>query len=327
MSGGIRLIRGAGSAAVVCVAGVCVAALATGCASSAGSKPHSSAESHSSAGSVSSAESQGGGKPSAATALAAASGALKTAKTMTLDETGTSGGQTTHITGEFDYSGTFKGEMSLTVTGGTPADPANELPPKMGALANGDQCYEPVDGDKAAAVGAALVKALGKHWVQLPGTDASMAAMSMRTYLMAGMAAGSDEYLNNALAALLSSGVLVPDAAPQTGGAFHFTGTLDDPALKTAKFTGTQLQGITSDMNTRNIMAEKLEVWLAPNGLPTELKFSETSSNTSYGEPPLSGDVHFTWGQPVTVPAPAASDVTSESEVAKAVTALGGQTG
>ncbi|MEY9860692.1 hypothetical protein ABH935_006329 [Catenulispora sp. GAS73] len=308
MSGGTRLIRGAGSAAVVFVT-----ALATGCTSSAGSKPHTPAES------------QDGGKANAATALAAAPGALKAAKTMTLDETGASNGQTTHLTAEFDYSGTFKGQMIMTVTGGTPTDPTQELPSKIGALANAGQCYEPVDGGVATTVGAALLKALGKHWVQVPGMDTSLAAMSMRTYLMAGTAARSDDYLHNALAALLSSGVLIPDPAAQTGGTFHYTGTLDDPALKTAKFTDAQRQGMTDDMNTRNVMTEKLDVWLAPNGLPTELKFSETSSNSTYGDPPLSGDAHFTWGQPVTVPMPAASDVTSESEVSKALMTLGGQ--
>ncbi|MEZ0112610.1 hypothetical protein ABH920_006633 [Catenulispora sp. EB89] len=304
-----------------------MAVLATGCSSSAGSKPHSSAESHSSAGSASSAGSQGGGKPTAATALAAAPGAVKAAKTMTLDETGTSNGQTAHITGKFDYSGTFKGQMSLTVTGGTPTTPGSGFPAKSDTLVNGDQGFEPVDQDKAPTVGAALVKALnGRHWAQFPVPDSIPAATILQKYLVGGLAAASDDYLYNALAALLSSGVLVPDTAPQTGGTFHYTGTLDDPALKTAKFTNTQLQGITDDMTTRNIMAEKIEVWLAPSGLPTELKFSETSSNTSYGDPPVSGDVHFTWGQPVTVSVPAASDVASQAEVDKALTALSAQT-
>lgn len=245
---------------------------------------------------------------------------------MTLDETGASNGQTAHITGEFDYGGTFKGQMSLTVTGGTPIAPGSGFPSKSDTLVDGGQCYEPVDADKAPAVGAALVKALnGRHWARFPGADGIPAAAILRKYLVGGMAAASDDYLYNALATLLSSGVLVPDTAPQTGGTFHFTGTLDDAALKTAKFNDSQRQGITDDMNTRNIMAEKIEVWLAPNGLPTELKFSETSSNTSYGAPPVSGDVHFTWGQPVTVSVPAASDVASEAEVEKAIMALGPQ--
>lgn len=296
--------RGAGLAAAICAV-----ALAAAC-SSAASRPEPPKKAVSTA------------KPTASSVLAAAPAAILAAKTMALDETGASGGQTLHITGEFDYGATFKAAMNSTVTGGKPADPAYTIPTLEGAVVDGSRYYEPV-AEYAGASSAAVVKALnGKVWILGQFQDASMAATRLRTYLMAGMAAASDDYLRNALAALLSSGILVPDAAPGPGGTFHYTGTLDDAKRQTAKFTDAQRQNIADDMTTRNVMAEKIDIWLAPDGLPTELTFSETATN-AHADPPMSGDVHFTWAKPVSVTVPDASDVTTMQDVSQAVRNLG----
>ncbi|GAA2055778.1 hypothetical protein GCM10009839_75840 [Catenulispora yoronensis] len=144
-----------------------------------------------------------------------------------------------------------------------------------------------------------------------------MVPVSSRTRVFAATtapgAAASAEAPAEALAALLSSGVLRPDSVPGPGGTFHYTGTLDRESMKTAKYSPEQSDRIMSRIRLK-ATSDKIEIWLAPNGLPTELKFTE-SEDAGLGGIPAGGDVHLTWNKPLTLTAPASSDVASLADV------------
>ena len=293
-----------------CVVGLAVACaattLATGCSSS-NSAPHK-------AGAAPSGQASSTGKPDAAQALAAAPGAVLAAKTIAADETGTEGGQKVHIVADLDYSGAFKGHLDRKVTGGTPTDPQETLPYDTGTLVIGTDEYD-LSGSltdmTSAADADALVKALGgKHWV-LENSDPSFDKQgAMKPWLLFGLAGEAfEDDTAKSLAALLSSGLLTADAEAGADGTFHYTATLDDTTLKTTKYDAEQQESIRDDFWTAHVGSEKIEVWLAPSGLPTEIRFIEVSSDATPSGPPDDGDTRFTWGRPVAVSAPPASDV------------------
>lgn len=305
----------------VSVATLGVAAAMAGCSSSATKAAGGSPSGHSS--SI--------GKPDAAQALAAAPGAVTAAKTIAVDGTGTRGGQKVHITEALDYSGTFKGHRDVTVTGGTPKDPTETVPYDSGAIVVGDDEYDlagSLVGAKSPADEAVIVKALyGRHWVLKSSASGNDASGAMEPWLVIGIAGeASEDDMKKSLTALLTSGLVVSDGTPAgASGTFHYTATLDETTLKATKYTAEQQDDLRQALGTENVGTEEIDLWVAPSGLPTEITFTEASSDVKPSGPSDDGTARFTWGTAVGVAAPPASDQVGMADLNNAFLSVTGQ--
>lgn len=249
---------------------------------SAGAATTASAAASSAAPSASSA-------PAAAVALQAALTDSASDKTVTFKGSFSSAQSTGQLSGQEQFAPQFAISMSLT----TP----------QGAI---DEVWI---GSTVYMKDAALTGALGgKTWVSFDLSDMGALGSTM---------SAETGTLKNANPANLIESMLVADnladLGPQTVDGVqttHYSGTInpatayDNPEAK-KYLTPTQIQQLQSAASTAGSSTEKIDLWLASDGLPVRIVIVDsTSAGTTTSSMDFSG-----WGQPVDISAPPAAEV------------------
>lgn len=268
-----------------------VLALVAGCGakststSSAGtSASHAGASAAASSGGAS-----GSGAPAAAVALQAALTDSSSDKTVTFTGSFTSAQGNGQMSGQEQFAPQLAMSMSLTTSQTT-----------IDEILIGSTIYMK-DAELTGALG-------GKTWVSfdLANMGALGSAMSAET--------GT---LKNANPADLIESMLVSDnladLGPQTVDGVqttHYSGTVnpatayDNPQAK-KYLTPAQIQQLQSLDSTAGASTEKLDLWLASDGLPVKIVMVDTTSAGS-----TTSTMQFSrWGQPVDISAPPAAEV------------------
>jgi len=214
------------------------------------------------------------------------------------------------MTGVIDFSAKVRADVTLKPT--PSADSPAPAPVRM--ILDDLTEYMNASAYQGGKNAALFSKALdGKHWVTSESVSKPSEGAGTAGRALVVVALQSDPNLVKALATLFGSGLLKP------AGAGHYAGTLDATTLGASKFDDAHRKILAAALEDSNVASENFEVWVGADGLPTEIKFTDQKSD---GKKPVQGDVHLTsWGKPVTVTVPAASDAIALTELAKGLPA------
>lgn len=149
----------------------------------------------------------------------------------------------------------------------------------------------------------------GKPWAKV--SLGSMGSLGSTLQSLVDSAKNTDPAAQ--LQPLLASGDLKKVGTETVDGAAatHYSGTVDPATAfsssQAAKnLTPDQISQIKSMLSSAGVTSEKIDVWVGSDGLPVE---ETISMNTSAGAEKV--DLHMTgWGQPISVTAPPAGQVT-----------------
>lgn len=211
--------------------------------------------------------------------------------------------------GTVKISGTISSPSSttpITMTAEEQYSPQLEM--SMSMQLNGQSLEEIMVGDKIYMSYPALASMMGgKKWGEIDLTAANGSLGSLSSLVDS----AQNENPTTQISALVASGDVTKVGTETVDGqqATHYSGTLTPGELagvaNGGHLSASQISNLKSLMQSSGISSEKVDVWIAANGLPVEMKFAaKTSGGTSTGDMKLSD-----WGAPVSVGAPPASEV------------------
>ncbi len=160
----------------------------------------------------------------------------------------------------------------------------------------------------------------GKPWAKLDMSALGSLGSSVQSMLDSAKNTDPTQQLEP----LLASGDLRKVGTETVDGvqADHYSGTVDaatafDSSAAAKNLTPDQVAQLKSLMKTAGVTTETIDVWVASSGLPVR---ETVSSNTATGA--VKVDLHMSgWGQPVSVSAPPADQVSDLSSIMGNLTA------
>ena len=273
------------------VAGVAAAAmvLAAGC----GGSTNAANAGHTTAAGASGTSSPAAGGTQAPTAAIQAALAMETTgndKTVTISGTIAAAGGTSQISGQEEFAPDFGVSMNLASAGSTVSE-----------VLIGDTIYLKVPQDSSQLDP-------GKSWFELDVSDLGPFGSVFSSMIDSAKNTDPAQLLESMLAAndLTAVGTQTINGVQTT----HYSGTVDpatayDSAAAKQYLTPTQIQQLKSLASLMGTSTEKMDVWIAADGLPAQIEIADTLTTGTF-----TVTEEFTkWGQPVDITAPPASEV------------------
>jgi hypothetical protein len=171
-----------------------------------------------------------------------------------------------------------------------------------------------LDNDLYMKIPALSAELGGKPWAKI--SLSSMGSLGSTIQQLVDSAKNTDP--TSQLQPLLASGDVKKVGTETVDGvqATHYSGTVDpatafDSSQAAKNLTPAQISQLKSMLSSAGVSNEKIDVWVASDGLPVEETISMT---TNAGAEKV--DLHLSdWGQPVSITAPPADQVADASSI------------